>query len=223
MTVTLSMADFDLSTRSASGFLLKYIVPRLEPVLLYGPLARRLPFSLIAPHSDVIITVGHGDSDVVTGQDDGDLLKIGQYNDNEIQGKVIYSLSCLSAEDLGPDLINHGAAAFLGWLDDYMWIIDESNLMTPWNDKLAAPCMMPVIAGLDALLNGKTVSEVKKIQDDSYSVYAANTDDELIKALVEFNQSNFVLYGDPQAKINPRPPLPSIFKYVSPPPMLMPV
>jgi hypothetical protein len=223
MTATLSLADFDLSTRSASAFLLKHIIPRLEPVLLYGPLARRLPFSLVAPHSDVIVMVGHGDSDQTTGQNDAALLKIGEYGDDEIQNKVIYALSCLSAEQLGPDLINHGAAAFLGWMDDYLWIVDESESMTPWNDKMATPCLMPVIAGLNALLDGKTVSEVKNIQDASYSYYADNTDNELVKALVEFNKSNFVVYGDPNAKINPRPPLASIFKVFSPPPMLLPV
>ena len=223
MTVTLSLADFELSTRSASGFILKYIAPRMEPVMLYGPLARRFPFTLSAPHSDVIIVVGHGDDDQVNGQHDAILLKVGEYNDNEVKNKVIYSFSCLSAVELGPDLINRGATAFLGWNDDYLWMIDESQLLTPWNDKLAAPCIMPVIDGLNALLDGKTMSEVKQLQLDSYSDYATRTDDELIKDLVQFNQSNFVLYGDPQAHINPRPPLPSIFNYVSPPPMLLPI
>jgi hypothetical protein len=223
MTATLSIADFDISTRSASGFILKYIAPRLEPVTLYGPLARRLPFSLSAPYSDVIIIVGHGDSDVVTGQNDGTILKVGEYNDAEIKDKVIYCFSCQSADNLGPDLIAHGAAAFLGWTDDYLWLLDDTKLMTPWNDDMAAPCMMPVIEGLNALLDGKTVSEVRQIQLDSYSDYAANLDDELIKDLVLFNQSNFVLYGDPQASINPRPQLASVFKVISPPPMLIPV
>jgi hypothetical protein len=233
MTVTLSAADFELSTRSASGFILKYIAPRLEPVMLYGPLARRFPFTLSAPHSDVIIAVGHGDYDQVNGQNDAVILKVGEYNDNEIQNKVIYAFSCLSAAGLGPDLINHGATAFLGWNEDYLWEIDESQLMTPWRDKLAAPCMMPVIDGLNALLDGKTVSQVHQIQMDSYDKWASMADvnmdgtvnetDEIIKDLVQFNQSNFVLYGDPQARISPRPPLSFLFRHVSPPPLLMPV
>lgn len=223
MTATLSIADFDLSTRSASGFILKYVAPRLEPVTLYGPLARRFPFSLSAPGSDVIIAVGHGDSDVVTGQNDCDLLRVGEYNPAEINGKVIYAFSCLCAENLGPDLINHGAAAFLGWTDDYLWLLDENRSATPWTDEMARPCMMPVIVGLNALLDGKTVSEVRQIQSGSYSEYAAGTDNELIKDLVLFNQSNFILLGNPQARIQPRPQLAGIFKVFSPPPILIPV
>lgn len=223
MTATLSMADFDLSTRSASGFILKYIAPRLEPIALYGPLARRLPFTLAAPYSDVIIVVGHGDSDVVTGQNDAAILKVGEYSEVEIRDKVIYCFSCQSADNLGPDLIKHGAAAFMGWTDDYLWLLDETKLLTPWADEMAAPCMMPVVVGLNALLDGKTVSEVRQIQLDSYTDYASNLDDELIKDLVLFNQSNFVLYGDANARINPRPQLSPFFQVISPPPMLMPV
>jgi hypothetical protein len=223
MTATLSMADFDHSTRSASGFILKYIAPRLEPFQLYGPLARRLPFSLTARNSDVIIVVGHGDSDMVTGQNDTVLLKVGEYSDDEVKDKVIYSFTCQSGDYLGPDLIDHGAAAFLGWTDDYLWILDEMRTPVPWEDKLAKPCMMPVVAGLNALLDGKTVSEVRDIQKQSYNDYAAGVDDELIRDLVLFNRDNFVLYGDPEARIVPRPQLAWLFQVIPPPPMLLPI
>ena len=178
---------------------------------------------MIAPHSDVIIVAGHGDSDQTTGQHDAVLLKVGQYNEDEIRGKVIYAFSCQSGDYLGPDLVNHGATAFLGWTDDYVWLINEANFLTPWNDKLAAPCVMPVIAGLNSLLDGDTVSEVKQVQDDAYDYYAGITGDELVKDMVLFNKSNFVLYGDPQARINARPGLAGIFKLLPPPPMLAPI
>ena len=223
MTVTLSLADFDLSTRSASGFLLKYIAPRLEPVMLYGPFAKHLLFSLAASKSDLIIAVGHGAADEVTGQGDATLLKVGQYNQKEVKDKVIYAFSCLTAEQLGPDLISRGAKAFLGWLDDYLWIIDKGQAATPWNDELAAPCIFPVIDGLNSLLDGDTAGEAYQNQIDSYTRYAGNMDDGLIKDLVLFNQSNFVLYGDPSAKITPRPALGMIFQKISPPPMILPV
>lgn len=64
MPTVLAMSDFDLPTRSASGFMLRYIAPRVEPVQLFSFLARRTPFRLTAPQSDVIIGVGHGYVDV---------------------------------------------------------------------------------------------------------------------------------------------------------------
>lgn len=62
MSSTVLLSDFDLPTRSASGYLLRWIVPRigLEPATLYGMLARKLPFDLAAPQSDIIIAMGHG-------------------------------------------------------------------------------------------------------------------------------------------------------------------
>ena len=78
MPITLAMADFDLPTRSASGFMLRYIAPRVEPVQLLGMLARRLPFRLSAPRADIIIGVGHGDVDVFTGLIDDIILVVGK-------------------------------------------------------------------------------------------------------------------------------------------------
>lgn len=62
MTVVLTMPDFDLATRSASGFLLRWIAPRLGPFHLFSGLARRKPFQLSAPQSDIIILMGHGEA-----------------------------------------------------------------------------------------------------------------------------------------------------------------
>ncbi len=220
MPATLCMADFDLPTRSASGFLLRYIVPRLGPAPLYGMLDRRLPFQLSAPQSDVIIGMGHGEADAFTGQNEALLLKVGQYDPREVEGKVIKLLSCQTGIELGPDLVANGCVAYLGYTDDYLWVCDEELVLTPWSDKMAAACLMPVVNSINALLDGRTAKEAHEIELEGYRQNAEVEEDDLIKSCIEFNRDNATLLGDDSAKIRRRF---SIILPIPPPPIILPI
>jgi len=217
------MADFDLPTRSSSGFLLRYILPRLEPAALYGMLDRRLPFQLSAPQSDIIIGVGHGQEDALTGQNEAIILQVGQYDPREVEGKVIKLLSCQTGVELGPDLVRNGALSFAGYKDDYLWICDADLASTPWGDKMAATCLMPVVDGVNALLDGKSAREAFDIELEGYTRNAEAEEDELIKSCIEFNHDNSVLLGDPGARVRARPGLALPFRIFPPPPIILPV
>jgi len=223
MPLTVLMADFDLPTRSASGFILRYIAPRVEPVHLFSVLVRRTPFVLSAPQSDIIIGTGHGSPETFTGQNEAVILEVGKYHPREVQGKVIKLLSCATGVALGPDLIKNGAEAFLGYVDDYVWVMDADLASTPWADKLAATSLLPVIDGLNALLDGKTCREALQIELDGYTRNAEIEEDDLIKSCLEFNHDNAVLLGDREARIRRRPPLPLPFRIIPPPPILVPL
>lgn len=218
--ITLCMADFDLPTRSASGFMLRYIAPRVEPVQLFSLLVHRTPFQLTAPRSDIIIGAGHGSTDTFTGQNEAVILEVGKYNPSEVKGKVIKLISCQTGVELGPDLIRNGAASFMGYRDDYIWVCDSDLASMPWSDKMAAVCLMPVIDGLNALLDGKSAREAFDIELNGYTGNAEAEEDELIKSCIEFNHDNAVLLGNPQARVTarpqvrlpiPPPPLPPLF------------
>ena len=223
MPVSVLMADFDLPTRSASGFILRNIAPRVEPVQLFSVLVRRLPFRLSAPQSDIIIGVGHGNEISFTGHNEALILEVGKYDPREVRGKVIKLLSCLTAVTLGPDLISNGAESFLGYKDDFVWVMDADLTSTPWADTIAAPVLMPVIDELNALLDGKTAREAFDIELEGYSRNAEVEEDELVKSCLEFNLDNAVLLGDPEARVRARPKLPLPFQLVPPPPILVPL
>jgi hypothetical protein len=214
------MSDFDLPTRSASGFLLRYIAPRVEPFQLFSFLARRLPFQLSAPQSDIIIGAGHGSKTSFTGQNESVILEVGKYNPREVRGKVIKLLSCQTGVSLGPDLIKNGAQAFLGYKDDYVWVMDSDLASTPWADEMAGTCLLPVVDGLNALLDGKTAKEAFEVELQGYTRNAAAEEDALIKSCLGFNYDNAVLLGDTAARVRSRPnikiPLP-------PPPIFLPI
>lgn len=220
MPTTICMADFDLATRSASGFMLRYVAPRVEPVHLFSILVRRLPFRLSAPQSDIIIGVGHGDEDAFTGQNEALILQVNKYSPSEVRGKVIKLLSCQTGVRLGPDLIRNGAASFAGYRDDYVWMVDADLASTPWADEMAAACLMPVIDGINALLDGETSRAALNVELDEYSANAAVEEDELIKSCINFNRRNAVLLGDPEARVRARPKIVLPFP---PPPILLPI
>jgi len=224
MPTVLAMSDFDLATRSASGFLLRYIAPRVEPVQLLGMLVRRLPFQLSAPQSDIIIGAGHGSEDTFTGQNEAVILEVGKYDPKEVRGKMIKLLSCQTGVELGPDLVKNGATCVLAYVDDYVWVCDADLASTPWADKkFAGKCLMPVIDELNALLDGKSAREALDIELEGYSRNAEVEEDELVKACIEFNRSNAILLGDGGASIRARPSLALPFRLIPPPPLLMPV
>lgn len=223
MPTTVLMSDFDLPTRSASGFLLRYIAPRVEPVQLFSMLVRRTPFRLTAPQSDVIIGVGHGDVDAFTGHNEALILEVGRYDPREVEGKVIKLLSCQTGVKLGPDLIRNGAASFAGYKDDYLWIMDADLVLTPWSDKMAATCLMPVIDGLNALLDGRTAREAFDTELEGYRRNAEAEQDELMRALIEFNRDNAVLLGNREARVRARPGLALPFQLIPPPPIILPL
>ncbi len=220
MPVSVLMSDFDLPTRSASGFLLRYIAPRVEPVQLYSFLVRRLPFQLSAPQSDIIIGAGHGSETSFCGQNESVILEIGKYNPREVRGKVIKLISCQTGVSLGPDLIKNGARAFLGYKDDYVWVMDADLASTPWADEMAGTCLMPVVDGLNALLDGKTAEESFDVELQGYLKNAAAEEDELIKSCLEFNHDNAILLGDTSARVRSRP---SIKIPLPPPPIILPI
>lgn len=223
MPTVLAMSDFDLPTRSASGFLLRHIAPRVEPVHLFSFLVRRTPFRLTAPQSDIIIGVGHGDEQAFTGQNETVILEVGKYNPREVRGKIINLLSCQTGVALGPDLIKNGAVAFLGYVDDYVWVMDSDLASTPWADKMAATCLMPVVDSINALLDGKTCRDALEVELSDYTRNAEVEEDELVKSCLEFNRDNAILLGNPEGRVRPRPKLPLPFQLVPPPPILVPL
>lgn len=220
MPTAVLMSDFDLPTRSASGFLLRYVAPRVEPVHLYSILVRRKPFQLTAPQSDIIIGVGHGDEFGFSGHNETVILEVGKYNPREVDGKVIKLLSCQTGVVLGPDLIKNGAEAFLGYVDDYVWVCDADLASRPWADEIAATSLMPVVDSLNVLLDGRICSEALEIELDGYSRNAEVEEDELIQSCLEFNRDNAILLGDREARVTPRPP---IVLPIPPPPIILPL
>lgn len=213
----LSLPLYDLPCRSASGFLIRYVVPRSVPPQLAGPLSRKPLFSTLVI-GDTIIGVGHGSPSEFCGHNDEVILEI--YSIPNVKGKVIILISCETAQVLGPALIDAGAASYMGFKKDLTWVCDADLAHLPWSDKLAMTVMMPITESVNAILDGKTTEEAFNIELQGFSANAEVEEDELVRACINFNRRNAVLLGNPEAQVRARP---RIFLPIGPPPIILPV
>jgi len=214
----LALPLHDLPTRSASGFLIRHVVPRAQPPSLVGPLDRKALFSTLAV-GDVIIGVGHGDPSRFSGYRDQVLLDVSSIPD--VRGKVVVLISCQTARQLGPALINAGAGSYIGFLEDLVWVMDADAASTPWADKFAASAMMPIVNCVNTLLDGKLTADAFAVLTTELMRNAAVEEDEIIAACLRFNARNASLLGNPMARVRARPkvafplPPPPLFPYLA--------
>jgi hypothetical protein len=103
----------------------------------------------------------HGGPDTLTGQDMSVLICSNSFteggtqfapNDILLRDRVVYTLSCLSASELGPKAVEHGCIAYIGYKDP-LWAVTikgadkDYALFEVWT------------GGAKALIDGKTVEE----------------------------------------------------------------
>jgi len=213
----LNLPLYDLPTRSASGFIIRYVLPRTLPPQLIGPSDRRQPFQVLTI-GDVIIGVGHGDAAEFCGHNDQVILDIHSIPD--VKGKVVVLISCQTARELGPALIDAGASSYIGFKEDLVWVMDSDLASSPWSDALGATVMIPITNCVNTVMDGKTTGKAFSVLIEGLSRNAEVEEDELIRSCILFNKQNAVLLGDDRATIRARLPLALPFKMVPPPPLL---
>src|SRR3990167_5526558 len=79
---------------------------------------------------------GHGDDDRIAGHDDEALLVVGK-NEELLISKIVYVLSCRSGKKLGYESVKKGALGYIGYDDDFIFIIDPDRISDPLRDKTA--------------------------------------------------------------------------------------
>ena len=214
----LALPLHDLPTRSASGYLIRYVLPRSLPPQLAGPTDRKQPFQMLTV-GDVIIGVGHGDSSSFCGHNNQvimDTLSI-----PSVKGKVVVLIACETGQVLGPELIKAGAASYIGFKEDLVWVMDADLALTPWADReFAAPVMMPITNCVNTVLDGKTTGEAFAVLIEELSRNAEVEEDDLIRSCINFNKKNAVLLGDSAARVKARP---KITLPIDPPPIFLPI
>jgi hypothetical protein len=214
----LSLSMSDAPTKSASAFIIRYILPRAGPPALVGPLARNPFFNLLIGGGDLAIFSGHGSPEEQTGEGQTPLWTVGKYDISQTEGKVVKLLSCDAGQILAPDLVQYGKAkAVLAYDQDYLWVTDSSYNWNPYDDPQAGACLLPVVAGLNALLDGATAQESLDVEKAGYMANMNNTERSFNKSILKWNFDHAVLFGDPNARITAR----SHFTMPLPPPPLL--
>lgn len=115
----------------------------------------------------LIVLNGHGDDDTVSGYDNEPLVQVG-VNEKVLEGSITYALSCRSGKKLGKKAVEKGAKAYIGYDGDFIFIIDESKITKPLEDKTVALFFEPSNAIVISLLKGNTTSVATKRSKDMF-------------------------------------------------------
>ena len=189
----------------------------LDVVDLEGDLASRVDLWLALDGKDpaFFTGVGHGSPTQFAGQYDAlgrpdIMLDLG--NADWMAGRVVYLLSCLTAKELGPKIIEEGAISYVGYVADFYWVVMNPN--RPGGDPYARGFGSATAAVVLTLLRGGDVGQAynRSIETfDKYIEYWRNSEDpyarEVIKWLI-WDRDATIALGDLQATVvEPRPPV----------------
>lgn len=153
--------DHDPTTNYISAWS-KYIIEHARKknigvVDLRGNKANRRLFEsiIVKTKPSLIVLNGHGDENTVAGYDNKPIVTVG-VNERILKNTITYALSCQSGKKLGKKAVGAGAKAYIGYDDDFIFIIDENSISKPLNDKTAALFFEPSNAVAVSLLKGNT-------------------------------------------------------------------
>jgi len=155
--------------------------------------------------------VGHGNASTFTGQDYDRIFWT--CNCRELNGRVVYLLSCITGAELGPDMVeDKGAWCYIGYREPFSWV--QERLQDPLADTYGRSFFEPVLELIYRLAEGRTTREAfnASIERWNYWIdYWSRSDDPnapIIVMLLIHNRDIQVLFGDESATVaTPIPPL----------------
>ena len=119
---------------------------------------------------------------------------------DSFRGSVVYLISCYTGQELGPELVNRGAAAFLGFDDEYLFYIGE-----PPCTEASRAVFEAEARAIEVLLRGGTVREANEARLQAYDeladewslgAKAVHPDAPLISRLLEYDKLILTALGD---------------------------
>jgi hypothetical protein len=117
-----------------------------------GNVLRELP-------ADMFYGVGHGDVDVFTGWGNQTVFYV--CDCRELSGSIVYLLSCLTARELGGDIVRKGARAYVGYSEEFTWVLYDRYTCAydTYNDRYCKWFFTPVRVLLERIADGATAGE----------------------------------------------------------------
>jgi hypothetical protein len=156
---------------------------------------------------NLVFLNGHGNADHVTGQD-GELLVSIDSNPDLFPDAIVYALACRAGYALGPVCVTSGTRAFIGYKDDFVFLITPEHRTRPLEDKTAALFLEPSNQVIVSLLRSHTASDAqasarkafyRNIQKLMTSETSAH-DSSAVRFLL-WNARNLVCCGDGQSHL----------------------
>lgn len=155
-----------------------------------------------------VVLNGHGNEEAVAGFDNKNLIKVGD-NERLLNEKISYAVSCRSAKILGSECVRQGAKAYIGYEDDFTFLVDETKITKPLEDKTAEFFLEPSNQIAISLLKGNnTGNSYQKSQQyfrrnirRSLTSETASADKENVPFLL-WDMKHQVCLGDQNASLS---------------------
>jgi len=148
----------------------------------------------------LIAGVCHGNVDVIVGQYNKILFKVGDENTAKIvKGRHVWMLSCLAGKELLPWMVNQcGAETTMGYKEEFIFVISS------YPNSYAEPFFRSHFSGLQAFLNGKRAIDAFNITLSTFKKYLDDPKiPEQIKPYLLHDMKCAVFFGNGEARINP--------------------
>jgi len=154
-----------------------------------------------------ILINGHGNSNSVFGHDDSVLIEVGS-NEAILKGAITYSRSCKSAEILGQKAIESGCKAFIGYNEDFVFLIENDKITKPLTDKTARYFLEASNQIVVSLLKGHTAGDSNRRSREMFrrtiqklSTSAASREEAEMIPYLFWDFTHQVCIGDQEASL----------------------
>ena len=107
---------------------------------------------------DFIIFNGHGDPNKIAGHKKEVIIQGGD-NHQLLKTKIVYSVACSSARELGPKCVDSETKSYIGYENDFSLVRDKNMTSRPLQDEYAKPCLRASNQIAVSLIKGRKVSE----------------------------------------------------------------
>lgn len=146
---------------------------------------------------------GHGNVDIYTG--DSEQMIFDTTHCDKLAGRIVYLLSCLTANQLGPAIRDAGALGYAGFDISWTWMTENSSDGDPYEDGYANGFYRSANALWESICDGKTLTDAATDSVATYDywidywLYTNNNDpyaSEAIKWLVH-DREGLIFYPTP--------------------------
>jgi hypothetical protein len=181
----------------------------VEIVILEGKEAVRGNFLAAVGREDprLILLNGHGNYSTVCGYQDGMLISVTNNDLDKFNDKIVHSLSCSSAKELGKKMIQIGTKTFIGYSEPFQfWINDANPLSSTSPDTIASLFLEPAYEVVKELCKGSDSLTAFQISQELYrknllmistsSGGTSSTDRSMLAAALYHDLKYQVLLGD---------------------------
>lgn len=211
--ILITQPNFDITTQWISHWSNEIanlaIDKKIKVVILEGARANRKEFESVIKKVSLKIVFfnGHGTDKVVFGQKNEPLIIMGD-NEDQLVGKIVYSLACLSAKTLGPECIIKGTLAYIGYIEDFIFFHDISKISNPLKDEVADMFLEPSNCIMTSLIKGHSAQDSWKNSQECFKRKITNLvlkgDRVSINTYLPhllWDMQNQVSLGDPNARM----------------------